>query len=330
MKNIEAQWKISNRLDKQVIAKLEAAIAFQHKNIEGILILQDNELLYEKYYHNTHREDKFHVASVTKSVLSILVGIALDKGFLKSIDEKVMSFFPEYDFHDRNRFRKQVSIRHLLTMTAPFPFPNMQEPLYRICHQLDWVKYALDMLGEGGKLGEFKYATAGSHILSAIITKCTHMSAREFANVYLFEPLQIGKIPDYPMQFDLEHLFGEKVRGWVSDPNQNSAGGWGITLTVREMAKIGLLFQNKGRWNEKQVVSEAWVMQSTTCYGNDYGYLWWMGENLPPSTFLAQGSGGNVICVIPESKITIAIASTIIQKPADRQLLIKEYILPYI
>lgn len=327
---INSDWKRKEIFDLQMISSLESAIKIQHKNIEGLLVLHDGYILYEKYYHGKNMENKFHVASVTKSVLSALIGIAIDKGHIKSINEKVMSFFPEYEFNDRNRNRNHITLHHLLTMTAPFPFPKMKEPLYRICHQKDWIKYSLEMLGEGGRIGDFKYSTAGSHILSAVLSKCTGMSAREFANFYLFEPLEIEKIPDYPMVFDLDHVFGDDVRGWVSDPNQYSAGGWGLTLTLREMAKFGLLYQNNGLWNNKQILSEEWVHLSTHCYGNDYGYLWWIGKDKDTVSFLAQGSGGNVICVIPDKKITITIAAGIILKPADRELLIKKYILPYI
>jgi len=325
-----SDWKTKEVFDSQMISNLESTIKIQYKNLEGLLVLQDDYILYEKYYHGNNKENKFHVASVTKSVLSALIGIAIDKGFIKSMNEKVMPFFPEYEFNDRNRNRNHITIHHLLTMTAPFPFPNMKEPLYRICHQKDWIKYSLEMLGEGGKIGVFKYSTAGAHILSAILTKSTGMSAREFANIYLFEPLGIETIPDYPMIFDLDHIFGDDVRGWVSDPNQYSAGGWGLTLTLREMAKFGLLYQNNGSWNNKQILSEEWVHLSTNCYGNDYGYLWWIGKDKDTPAFLAQGSGGNVICVIPDKKITIIIASSIILKPTDRELLIKKYILPYI
>lgn len=325
-----SDWNIKEIFDTQMISNLESTIKIQYKNMEGLLVLQDGYILYEKYYHGKNMENKFHVASVTKSVLSALIGIAIDKGFIKSMNEKVMLFFPEYEFNDRNRNRNHITIRHLLTMTAPFPFPNMQEPLYRICHQKDWIKYSLEMLGEGGRIGDFKYSTAGAHILSAILTQNTGMSAREFANLYLFEPVGIEKIPDYPMIFDLGHVFGDDVRGWVSDPNQYSAGGWGLTLTLREMARFGLLYQNNGSWNNKQLLSEEWVQLSTNCYGNDYGYLWWIGKDKETSTFSAQGSGGNVIYVIPDKKITIIIASSIILKAADRELLIKNYILPYL
>lgn len=326
----DSDWKTKEVLDSQMIINLESTIRNKHKNIEGLLILQDGYILYEKYYNGNNKENKFHVASVTKSVLSALIGIAIDKGFIKSVDEKVMSFFPEYVFNDRNRNRNHITIEHLLTMTAPFPFPNMKEPLDRMCRQKDWMKYSLEILGEGGRIGSFKYSSAGAHILSAILTKSTGMSAREFGNIHLFEHLNIEKIPEHPMIFDLEHVFGEGVCGWVSDPAHYTAGGWGLALTLREMTKFGLLYQNHGSWNKKQIISEEWVERSTKDYGNDYGYLWWTGKDKETSIFMALGAGGNAIYVHPEKRMTIAIASSIILKPGDRELLIKDYILPYI
>jgi len=327
-----AVWEVKEKLDIEMLSNLDSIIKTQYTNIEGILILQDGYILYEKYYHGKNKENKFHVASVTKSVLSALIGIAIDKGYIKSIDEKVISFFPEYEFNDNNRNRNHITIHHLLTMTAPFPFPNMGEPLYRMIRRKDWIKYSLEILGEGGRIGEFKYSTAGAHILSAILTKNVGMSAREFANLHLFEPLGIEKMPDYPMIFDLAHVFGDDVRGWVSDPNQYSAGGWGLTLTLREMAKFGLLYQKNGAWEDEQVISKEWVDLSTTSHGNDYGYLWWIDKDKDKeiSNILAAGSGGNLISIFPEKRATIAIASKITQQPRYREKLIKEYILPFI
>jgi CubicO group peptidase (beta-lactamase class C family) len=325
-----ALWRTKEKLDVEMLSNLDSIIKMQYTNIEGILILQDGYILHEKYYHGKNKENKFHVASVTKSVLSALIGIAIDKGYIKSVDEKVISFFSEYEFNDNNSNRNRITIHHLLTMTAPFPFLNMREPLERMCRQKDWIKYSLEILGEGRRIGKFKYSTAGAHILSAILTKSTGMSAREFANLHLFEPLGIEKIPDYPMVFDLAHVFGDDVRGWVSDSNQYSAGGWGLTLTLREMAKFGLLYQKNGAWKNEQVISKEWVDLSTNSHGNDYGYLWWIGKDKEISSILAVGSGGNLIGIFPEKRLTIAIASQITQQPRDREKLIKKYILPFI
>lgn len=306
---------------------IDKLVKNKYPNIRGLSVLKDEDIILETYYGRKNRDDKFNVASVTKSVMSLLIGIAIDKGYIKSVDEKVVSFFPEYEFADNNVLREQITIKNLLTMTAPFPFPNMREPLTRICRQKDWVEYALKIMGTGGRIGTFKYSTTGAHLLSAILTKATKMSAREFANEHLFRPLLIDEIPDFPMEFDIDHVFGKKMKGWVSDPLGNNAGGWGLSLSLNDMTKLGLLCAQDGRINEKQIISEKWLEESTTPIKNSYGYygyLWWIRSN--KDGYMATGSGGNIIYINKKKRIVITIASTIISKHIDRQGLIDNII----
>lgn len=113
------------------------------------------------------------MTSVTKSIISALIGIAIDGRYIKNVDQKVLDFFPEYVPDAADRQKREITIRHLLTMTAPYPFEDWHEPLDKMCMQPDWVKYTLDMLGQKGSIGTFKYSTAGAHLLSAIITRST-------------------------------------------------------------------------------------------------------------------------------------------------------------
>ena len=183
-------------------------------------------------------------------------------------------------------------------MRTPFPFQNMREPLTRICRQPDWIEYGLKIMGNGGRIGTFKYSTTGAHILSAILTKATKMSAREFANLYLFKPLSIDDIPKYQMTFDIEHVFGSKMKGWVSDPLGYNSGGWGLTLTLTEMTKIGQLCLAGGAINGLQLISKEWLKESVMAVKNSYGsygYLWWIGDT--DYEYMATGSGGSIIYI---------------------------------
>ncbi|HAB0010443.1 TPA_asm: 6-aminohexanoate hydrolase [Listeria monocytogenes] len=302
---------------------IDELVKKKYSNIRGLSVFQNETHVMETYYGRKTKKDKFNVASITKSVISLLIGIAIDKAYIRSVNEKVIDFFPEYKFTNNNVLRNQVTIKNLLTMTTPFPFPNMREPLTRICRQKDWVEYSLKIMGSGGRIGTFKYSTSGAHLLSAILTKATKMSAREFANKYLFEPLSIETVPNFPMKFDLDHVFGSKMKGWVSDPLGNNAGGWGLTLTLNEMSKLGQLCLHEGYFNGKQIISKEWLEESTCQVKNSYGYygyLWWVRHN--KEEYMAVGSGGNIIYINKNKRIVIAIASTIISKPADRQELI--------
>ncbi|MBG9793557.1 hypothetical protein ABD76_14080 [Paenibacillus dendritiformis] len=199
----------------------------------------------------------------------------------------------------------------------------------KLCMQPDWVKYTLDMLGQKGSIGAFKYSTAGAHLLSAIITRSTGKSAREFANERLFKPIGMREIPNFEMKsFGFDDLFGKNVKGWVTDPHGNSTGGWGLTLTPRDMARFGVLYLNRGMWDHHQVISGTWIDQSTEMNPNHYGYLWWLREEDGVFAYSALGDGGNVICCIPEKELVVAIASEFSMNPRDRWTLIKEGIIP--
>ncbi|MDW3036302.1 serine hydrolase domain-containing protein [Bacillus pacificus] len=305
--------------------KLDQIIQEEYGNVNGMLVVQKGNVIFEKYYKGHGPDDAFHVASVTKTIISALIGICIDKGYIKSVDQRVIEFFPEYKLK-----ASEVTVRHLLTMTAPYPFVDWQEPLEELCTQQDWIQYTLNRIGNGGEIGFFKYSSAGAHILSAIITNATGKSAREFANEYVFQPLGMREIPNYNMKaFGFDDLFGKDVKGWVHDPNGISTGGWGLTLTVKDMAKFGQLYLNEGTHNGKQILSTPWIKESTTMNQNQYGYLWWLREEAGIFSYCAMGDGGNVICCIPEKELVVVIASEVIPNARDRWELIVKYILPY-
>ncbi|OXS76152.1 6-aminohexanoate hydrolase [Lysinibacillus sp. KCTC 33748] len=314
-------------MNNEKLSKLEQTIKSDYHNINGIIIIKDGHLAYEKYFNGKGSDHCHHIASVTKSVLSALIGIAIDKGYINSVEEKVLDFFPEYMFASDQQ-KQQITIRHLLTMTVPYPFEDWHEPLDKLCQQQDWIKYTLDLMGANGGLGAFKYSTAGAHVLSAILTKSTGKSARAFANEHLFTPLGMKEIPNYEMNaYGFDDLFGKNVKGWVHDPNGLSAGGWGLTLTTRDMARFGYLYINNGMWNNNRVLSETWIRESTEINYHNYGYLWWLRQEDGLFTYSAIGDGGNMICCIPKLNMVVAISSEFIMNPRDRWPLMKEYII---
>lgn len=321
-------------MDVEKLRDLDSHIKSHYKNINGIVIVKNGSIAFEHYYNGYRDSDVHHVASVTKSVVSALVGIAIDQGYIRSVDEKVLGYFPEYEVADEDFLKKAVTIRHLLTMTAPFPFSwkegdtRSHEPLDRLRRQKDWTKYCLNLLGQKGQLGQFQYYTAGTHLLSAIMTKATGKSMVAYANQELFRPLGMTEIPDDEMEsFSLDAVFGKDIQGWAKDPQGITAGGFGLTLTPRDMARFGFLYLNQGKWDQKQVVSHAWILESLSMNRNHYGYLWWLKDENNLFSFSALGAGGNVICCIPEKDLVIAIASEIISNPKDRWPLIETYIL---
>lgn len=313
------------RMDAEKLAELDPLIQSEYSNINGIVVVKAGYIAYEQYYNGYGPDDTHHVASVTKSIISALIGIAIDAGYITNVEQKVLDFFPEYIPAAADIQKRNITLRHLLTMTAPYPFEDWHEPLDKLCTQPDWVQYTLDMLGQQGTIGTFKYSTAGAHLLSAILTRCTGRSAREFANEHLFQPIGMKEIPDDEMlSFGFEDLFGVHVKGWVHDPSGISTGGWGLTLSPRDMARFGFLYLNHGLWDNNQMISGSWIDDSTTMNSNSYGYLWWLREEDGVSVYQALGDGGNVICCIPEQDLIVVIASEFVPNPRDRWTLIKE------
>ncbi|MBI9051375.1 MAG: serine hydrolase [Anaerolineaceae bacterium] len=317
------------------LVDLEMRVNAQYKTITSLLIVRNGSIVFEKYYHGNTAEEPQNVASVTKSFISALIGIAIDQGLIQSVDQKVLDFFPEYKTTPQDFQKRSITIKHLLTMTTPFAWQYKMgyEPLDRLRRQKDWVQFILGLMGSNGQMGKFQYSSAGVHLLSAILTRATGMPAREFANQHLFQPLGMKIIPEPDASnFTLDEVFLKKLKGWMNDPQGNTVGGWGLTITPRDMARFGFLYLNHGLWEGKQIISEQWIADSISSQNNnkDYGYLWWLQVQEDINMYAALGSGGNAICCIPREDLIVIITSPIMSKPRDRWILIEECILPSI
>ncbi|NMM61738.1 serine hydrolase [Clostridium sp. P21] len=312
---------------------LEKTINSSYNNTAGIIVLKDGKTLYENYFNGYTAASNLHVFSVTKSIISILIGIAIDKGYIKSINQKVLEFFPDYAVKGGEKTIQNVTLKDMLTMTAPYKYESEPYTEYFTSH--NWVNSALDLLGGRGKIGEFRYTPLiGPDIFSGILVKTTGQSVLDFATEYLFSPIGINVCGNVVFRNKEEQLawYKEKdVRGWVADPQGVNTAGWGLTLTPMDMAKIGKLYLNKGIWNGKQIVPAWWIEESTKEHSRWgkllYGYLWWIIDD-KEHIYAAMGDGGNVIYVNTKNKMVVSIASLFMPNAEDRIKLIKEYIEP--
>ena len=169
---------------------LHEYIANQQPNICQIAAYRDNAFVYSDAWNNFNETDCVHVASVTKSVIALLVGTAIDKGQIRSVDDKVLGFFPDYKVKRGERTIYDVTIRHLLTMRAPYKCKG--DPWSKVCASENWTISSLDFLGgRKGLTDEFNYQTVCLHILSGILYQATGMKTADYANAYLFRPLGI-------------------------------------------------------------------------------------------------------------------------------------------
>ncbi len=322
-------------MKQEQITSLENKIKKEYGNITGIIVLKDNNAAYESYFNQCSENDPIHIFSVTKSIISMLFGIALDKGCIKNLDEKVIDFFPNYQTRKREKTIQHVTIRNLLTMTAPYKYRFNPYPKYFSSD--DWVISSLDLLGGNGKIGNFKYAPViGIDILSGILVNATGKSVLEFAQDNLFSPLGISVDKNIYFQSKEEQLDfyqSKGANGWVADPKGTNTAGWGLSLTTMDMAKLGQLYLNEGHWNGRQVISDQWIFESTQVQSVwkarhlKYGYLWWVIDEAEHS-YAALGDGGNAIYVNHEDRIVVAVSSLFFPRVKDRIDFIKREIEP--
>ncbi len=309
-------------LDLELTKKMEAEVEKNYPNLYSILVQQDGVIVYEKYYQG-HKENTYtHVFSVTKSVLSALVGIALDKGLIESLDQPIADFLPEY-FSEPDKYnKKEITIRHALTMTSG-QTPTDQT-LNRWMASPDWFAYTIGQPKDQAAGQKFSYNTGLTHLLSGVITRASGMSTKDFAEKYLFGPLGITNYR------------------WETDPKGYYGGGHLLYLTPRDMAKFGQLYLQHGRWNGAQVVPEAWVEESTRSQVKvddltSYGYLWWIYSTYDSKTqkalptFAAQGMGNQHIIVIPQRDLVVTITcdpDVLSKDRTDPAVMVEKYILP--
>lgn len=323
-------------MDNKKITELEGRILDDYSNIAGIVVLKDGTTKYEKYFNNCTPDSRIHIYSVTKSILSVLIGIAMDKGYIRDVNQKVLDFFPEYNVAKNESAIQNITLKNLLTMTAPYKYQDFV-PYTEYFTSSDWVKFTLDQLGGEGQIGAFRYTPLiGPDILTGILMRAAGTSVLDFAAEHLFSPLDITVERAIVFHSKEEQLaFNESTTtsGWVSDHAGVNAGGWGLTLSPVDMAKIGQLYLNNGTWEEKQIVSAKWVNESTSehsfwnAQGLSYGYLWWIVDDQDKAC-AAMGDGGNVIYFNKKKNLVITIASLFSPNARDRIELIKEFIEP--
>jgi CubicO group peptidase (beta-lactamase class C family) len=303
-------------VDPLPLKQLDQYVQDSLPNIHGVLVVHRGYLVFEKYYQGGDADLKFEVASVTKSVTSALIGIAIQKGYLRDLDQTLNDFFPEALTNVDPRV-KTISIKNLLTMRPGFAWS--EESAWSWPRDGDWINYILT-IPMGYAPGEkFIYTSPAVHLLSGILTKTTRMSALDFADKYLFGPL------------------GIRERDWLTDDQGRSTGAHGLFLRMRDAAKIGFLYLNQGYWNGRQLVPAGWVADSTRRQSEGgfpeytgYGYLWWLTTNNGYDAFYAAGYGGQYVYVVPDLDLVAVIVSKNDLPHPENKTIIGQFIIPAI
>lgn len=313
----------------------------QQANICQVVAYKDNKKVYSDCWNNYKSDDCVHIMSATKSIMALLIGIAIDKGQINSVDDKVLDYFPDYKVKRGEKTIYDVTIRHLLTMRAPYKCKY--DPWGKVCSSDNWTYSSLDFLGgRKGLTDEFNYQTVCLHILSGILFKATNTKTIDYANKYLFEPLGIKKHINYYAETAEEHkafTIGKtpKENVWFCDPDGLGTPGYGLCMSAEDMAKIGLLCLNNGTYDNKEIISSKWIKEMTrprvvegnNFRGMEYGYLWWIIDK-KKNIYSAIGNSGNVIYINPEKNIVISVASYFKPTIFDRVDFIQENIEPFV
>lgn len=310
-------------------------------NICQIVAYKDNKEVYSDEWNGYKKEDTCHIMSVTKSIVSLLIGIALEQRLIKNINDKILKYFPEYKVKRGEKTIYDITIKHLLTMNAPYKCKG--DPWTKVCSSQDWTKTCLDLLGgRKGLTGEFKYQTVCLHILTGLLYKVSKMTTIDFANKYLFIPIGVAEHNTYYAKTAKEHKQfiinkNPKTNIWFSDPTNIGAAGYGLCLSANDMAKIGQLCLNKGILKNKQIIQSKWIeeMIEPTSINLEkfqnmkYGYLWWILDS-KKNIYSAIGNSGNIIYIDSENNLVIAITSYFKPTVFDRIEFIEKYLKPLI
>ena len=285
-------------MDSEKLADMLADIQEHSYDIDSVTIIRNGYLVADATIHPFPPDSRHIIHSCTKSIISALVGIAIDQGVIESVQQSVLDFFPEWTVANRSAQKEAMTLEDLLTMSTGFQCQDSYLYRWRGLQELrqsrDWVQFVLDlpMLAEPGT--RFEYCNSASFLLSAIIQETTDVSALEFAQVHLFAPLGISDVD------------------WPSNP-QGISIGWGeLRMRPHDMAKFGTLYLNGGVWDGAQVVPADWVGASTReqiasgTLQDGYGYQWWVDDS---GLYMALGYAGQFIFVVPDKEMVVVFTS---------------------
>ena len=280
-----------------------------YKRMHSILIVKNEKLVAEDYFYEFDENKPHDLRSANKTITSILMGIAIDRGFIKNVDVKLYNLFPEYqsiiDWGDNKHL---LTIKHLLTMNTGLDCNDWdvksvgnEEVLYKT---EDWIKSFLQLPSKEKSGTQFSYCTFGEIMARTIIVKATGMSLQDFAKEYLFNPLCI-----------------ENYEWTMTMPNREDIG-IRVSLTPRDFAKLGQLYLNDGVWDGAQIVSIDWVKTSVIGHTTTtekrlgypkYGFLWWKNyfdvKGRRIDGYQAQGNGGQMVCVFPDFDMIVVFTA---------------------
>jgi CubicO group peptidase (beta-lactamase class C family) len=282
--------------DAKAPANPQASLAEKYPGLRALVISRGNCIAFEYHRKDISAETQSPLQSVTKSVLSILIGIAIDEGYLR-LDEKLSEIFPDAFDENTDSRAAEITVRDVLTKTEGFAEASPGDfKVSEAAPKKEMWRWMLNRRVAYRRGTHFRYDGIGSDLLSVILSKAIKQDAGDFAKRKLFDPLGIANYT------------------WYADSDGNLHGEIGLHLTARDMAKIGILYLQHGRWGDTQIVSADYVQDSTTRHNDGgppvnagYGYQWWISKN--GNVFFASGRNDQLISVTPNRNLVLAFAA---------------------
>jgi CubicO group peptidase (beta-lactamase class C family) len=273
------------------------AAADELPRLHSLLVSHRGEIVVERYLNGARADRPANVKSVSKSVISALVGVAIDRGILEGVDQPIAPFFPGLLDRPADAPKRRITIEDLLTMRSGLASTSSRNygAWVRSPH---WVRYVLSRPLEHEPGEVMDYSTGNTHLLSAILTRAAGKSTWAFAQEALASPL------------------GFRLAPWTRDPQGVYFGGNEMLMTPRQMVAFGELYLNRGRANGRQVVPGTWIDASfvprgrSGWSGQEYGYGWWIREVGGERVYHAWGFGGQYIFVIPRLHLVVVTTSS--------------------
>lgn len=303
-----SEWDVStpeaHGLDPMLVARLYYN-AEDVETIRSLLVVKDGYLIAEKYFHGGSIESKDRLQSVTKSLTSALVGLALEDGCLESLDQNAVEFLPEQAGRIRDPRKNEITVRHLLQMRAGFPWEESATELFELMYTGFRPSVFVDVPLVRDPGTGMEYSNISSHLLSIIVSRACDADLLDFGKENLFDPL------------------GVEPGDWITDWEGYRNGHADLHLRPRDMARFGLLYLNDGMWDGEQLVPAQWVQESHQVYSREawpfrigsnfedmsYGYQWWSAQAGDRRWWFAWGHGGQQIALVDDLNMVIVVTA---------------------
>lgn len=310
--DMKSQAAFNKELPKEFTDQFTKEINDSIPSLGSFIVSQNDKVVYEQYFHTAHKETIFSIKSVTKSIVSILAGIAKDKNLLPNLNTPVLKILPEYNISRSNfknisniegkvlhdSIRNTLTLKNLMTMQGGFDWVENSKISIAMSFSGDPVKFVLDLPFEEYPGTVFNYNSGETHLFGVALAKIVKTNLKQFAAENLFRPLKIN------------------IPRWDTDSMNRNIGGSEMFMKPEDMMKFGLMILNNGKLGGRQVVSQKWIQESTAEQvkldswdvmpdANGYGYYWWRRKTNGHQAFVATGYGGQLICIIPDLKMVI-------------------------